>query len=107
MSALGDPPDALTGPKTGPGMPGKGDAMLVCRADGSTSLLLIDTDRTALLRKLSVEGELSAEEHGHLDAATRAMTLWFASQSAPIMEALTAAINESGVLGGAEFPNLN
>ena len=88
-------------------MPENGDAVVVCRADGSTSFFLLGVDHKDLLRKLSVDGELSAEALGQLEAATRAMTLWFASQNDQIMEALTAAMNAPGSLGDADFPILN
>lgn len=107
MSTLGKLPYAVTDPKSDPGMPGMGDAVVVCRADGTASFFSLGTDHKALLRKLSEGGELSAGELGRLEAATRAMTLWFASQNEKIMEALTAAMNAPGSVGDAEFPSLN
>lgn len=107
MTALGKLPYAAVDPKTDSGMPNSGDAVVVCRADGSTSFFLLDIDHKALLKKLSDAGELPAEELGQLQAATTAMTLWFASQNDMKMEALTTAIKAPGSLVDAELPNLS
>lgn len=107
MTLLGKLPYAINDPKSDAGMPKKGDAVVICRPDGSSSFFLLDVDARGLLKELSDDKNLPAEELGQLEAAQKAMALWFASQNAQIMDAITAAMNASGSISDADFPNLN
>jgi hypothetical protein len=96
-----------TDPKTDAGLPGKGDAVVVCRPDGSTSFFLLDVDHKTLLRKLQSGADMTAEETGQLKAAERAMTLFFTSRNEKIMAMLIEITGAPDFLGDVELPALN
>jgi len=100
-------PYAVTDPRTDAGMPMKGDAVVVCRADGSTSFFLLDVDRRGLIEKAASGTAMSEEEQGQFNAAHRAMVLWFVSQNEKILEMLTGIMNDPDFLGSEPIPNLS
>ena len=99
MSTLTKLPYAVNDPKTDPGMPKSGDAVVVCRPDGSTSFFLLDVDHQALVKTIAANQKITDAEFGQLDAAHKAMTLYLVSQNEKIMEALTDG-ERSRFLGG-------
>ena len=107
MSTLTKLPYAVTDPKTDPGMPKSGDAVVVCRPDGSTSFFLLDVDHQALVKTVAANQEITDAEFGQLDAAHKAMTLYLVSQNEKIMEALTEMVNDPGFLGSTNLPRLS
>lgn len=107
VNPLGKLPYAATDPKSDAGMPKSGDAVVVCRADGSSSFFLLDTDHRGLIEKVASGAALSDEEQGQFDAAQRAMVLWFVAQNEKILEMLTGIMNDPDFLGDAPIPNLS
>lgn len=88
-------------------MPKPGDAVVVCRPDGSSSFFLLDVDHKALLATFSHNAEMTALEHGQLEAAHKAMTLCLAGQNEKLLIALMEMVNEPGFLSGEEVTPLN
>lgn len=107
VSTLGKLPYVATNPKTDQGMPKPGDAVVVCRPDGSSSFFLLDIDHKALLAKLSEGADMTAMELGQLDAAHKAMTLCLVGKNAKLLSALTEMVNEPGFLNSEEIAPLN
>lgn len=107
LNTLGKLPYAVTDPRTDAGMPKPGDAVVVCRADGSSSFFLLDVDHRGLIEKAASGAAMSEEEQGRFDAAHRAMVLWFVSQNEKILEMLTGIMNDPDFLGDASIPNLS
>lgn len=88
-------------------MPKSGDAVVVCRPDGSSSFFLLDVDHKALLAKFAQSAEMTALEVGQLEAAHKAMTLCLAGQNEKLLIALVEMVNEPGFLSGEEVTPLN
>lgn len=107
LNILGKLPYAVTDLRTDAGMPKPGDAVVVCRADGSTSFFLLDVDHRDLIEKAASGAAMSDAEQGQFDAAHRAMVLWFVSQNEGILEMLTGIMNDPDFLGSEPIPNLS
>lgn len=107
MSTLTKLPYAVTNPKTDSSMPKSGDAVVVCRPDGSTGFFLLEVDHQTLLKKIAENQEVTANEFGQLDAAHKAMPLCLLSQNDKIMEMLTELVNDPDFLGATELPRLS
>lgn len=88
-------------------MPKPGDAVVVCRPDGSSSFFLLDVDHKGLLAKLAQSADLTPEELGQLSAAHKAMTLCLAGQNEQLLAALMDVVNEPGFLSSDEIKPLN
>lgn len=100
-------PYAVTDPRTDDGMPKSGDAVVVCRPDGSTSFFLLDIDHRDLIAKVERGEEMTGEELGQFEAAHKAMVLNFVAQNEKIIEMLTEIMNDPTFLGDTPIPNLN
>lgn len=107
MSILGKLPHAAVDPRTDDGTPRSGDAVVVCRADGSSSFYLLNADHEDLLGRLAAGEELSEAEAGQLLAAQKAMLLYLASLNEKVMDALGAMTNAPGSYGDAATGALN
>jgi hypothetical protein len=107
VSTLGKLPYAVIDPKTDAAMPKPGDAVVVCRPDGSTSFFLLDIDHRGLIAKASSGAAMSDEEFGQFEAAHKAMLLSFVAQNEKMMATLTEMINDPGFLGDAPLPPLS
>ena len=107
VNTLDKLPYAVTDPRTDDGMPKSGDAVVVCRPDGSTSFFLLDIDHRGLIAKAERGEEMTGEEFGQFEAAHKAMVLNFVAQNERIMEMLTEIMNDPNFLGDTPIPNLN
>jgi hypothetical protein len=107
LSPLDRLPYIASDTKDAAGLPGKGDAVVVCRPDGSSSFFLLDVDHRQLHQKLKDGADLSAEEFGQLEAAHKAMTLYLVGQNEKIMDALTEMVNGPGFLDADELRPFN
>ncbi|MCP5389844.1 MAG: hypothetical protein H6915_08765 [Novosphingobium sp.] len=107
MSILGKLPHADVNPRDDDGMPKDGDAVVVCRADGSTSFYLLGIDHEALLGRLAAGEELTETEARQLIAAQKAMLLYLASLNEKVMDALEVMANAPGSYGDAATGALN
>lgn len=107
MNQLDKLPYVAADPKTDAGMPKKGDAILVCRPDGSSNFYLLGMDHRSLLTKLAAGEDMSAEEFGQLEAAQKAMTLFLAGQNEKILGALTEMVSAPGFLEADELRPFN
>lgn len=76
------------------GLAEAGDAIVVCRSDGSTDLFLLDIDHRGLLARLMRGAEMSDSEMGQLLAAHRAMVLFRASRNDRLMATLAEAMDD-------------
>lgn len=88
-------------------MPKEGDALVICRADGTTDFLVLGTGHIALSAKLASGADMADAEITQLDAVFKAMTLYMASKNEAVMDALTDMANASGVIDLASLPKLN
>ncbi|MCV2866900.1 hypothetical protein [Defluviimonas sp. WL0075] len=88
-------------------MPKPGDAVVVCRADGSSSFYLLDVDHEDLFGRLAAGEDLTETEAGQLIAAQKAMLLYLASLNEKVMETLEAMANAPGSYGDAATGALN
>lgn len=88
-------------------MPKEGDAIVICRADGTTDFLVLGAGHVALSAKLASGADMSDAEIDQLDAVFKAMALFVATKNEGVMEALTDMANAPGVLDTIKFPGLN
>lgn len=88
-------------------MPKDGDALVICRSDGTTDFLVLGTQHIALSAKLASGADMTDAEITQLDAVFKAMALFVASKNEGVMEALTDMANAPGVLDTIKFPGLN
>lgn len=107
MNTLEKLPFVLTNPKSDQGMPKPGDAVIVCRPDGSSSFFLLNVDHKALLAKLDETVELTAEELGKLEAVHKAVTLYLAGQNEKLLTALMEMVNKPDFLSAEQVTPFN
>jgi hypothetical protein len=88
-------------------MPKDGDALVICRADGSTDFLVLGTGHVALRERLACGADMTDAEITQLDAVFNAMALFIATKNEAVMDALTDMANAPGVLDAITFPGLN
>lgn len=88
-------------------MPKDGDALVICRADGTTDFLVLRTRHVALSAKLASGADMTDAEITQLDAVFKAMALFMATQNESVMDALTDMANAPGVLDSINIPGLH
>jgi len=88
-------------------MPKEGDAIVICRADGTTDFLVLGAGHVALSAKLVSGADMTDAEIAQLDAVFKAMALFVASKNEAVMDALTDMANAPGVLDAVKIPGLN
>lgn len=94
-------------PKSDPAMPKDGDALVICRADGTTDFLVLGKDHVALSAKLASAADMTDAEITQLDAVLKAMVLFIATKNEAVMDSLTDMANAPGVLDSINIPGLH
>lgn len=88
-------------------MPKEGDALVICRAGGTTDFLVLGTGHVALSAKLASGADMTDAEVTQLDAVFKAMALFMASKNEAVMDALMDMVNAPGVIDPDNLPELN
>lgn len=107
MKTLNKLPLTISETRHDTSLPKDGDAIVICRSDGTTDFLILGTGHMDLRARFARGEDLSDKEMSQLEAVFMAMTLFIASKNEAVMDALSDMVADPNVIDPATISSLN